>query len=207
MIRLIDEHKDRFGIEPLIGVLRGTDAGFLSVSGYYAAKVRPPSARAVADAALCEQISMVYAHYGVCGVRKLHAALRRDGVLVGRDRVGRLMRRLDLHGVRRGRAKRTTTADTAAARPADPVRWQFHAGPAEPAVGVRPDLPAHLGRLRLSGAGDRHVLPAAGRLGANHPATHRSAAGGLGDGGVGPTASRACGTGWLRPTPTASRIG
>jgi hypothetical protein len=30
MIRFIDEHKDRFGVEPIIGVLRGTDAGFLS---------------------------------------------------------------------------------------------------------------------------------------------------------------------------------
>jgi hypothetical protein len=26
MIRFVDEHKDRFGVEPLIGVLRGTDA-------------------------------------------------------------------------------------------------------------------------------------------------------------------------------------
>jgi hypothetical protein len=41
MIRFVDEHKDRFGVEPIIGVLRGTDAGFLSVYGY-AAKSRPP---------------------------------------------------------------------------------------------------------------------------------------------------------------------
>jgi putative transposase len=128
MIRFVDEHKDRFGVEPLIGVLRATDAGFLSVSGYYAAKTRPPSARSVADAALCEQISAVHeANYSVYGVRKMHDALRRAGVTVGRDHLARLMRRLGLQGVRRGRPKRTTIADTAAARPTDLVRRQFHA--------------------------------------------------------------------------------
>jgi putative transposase len=128
MIRFVDEHKDRFGVEPIVGVLRGTDAGFMSVSGYYAAKTRPPSARAVADAVLCEQITATHAaNYSVYGVRKMHTALHRGGVAVGRDRVARLMRQLGLAGVRRGRPKRTTVADTAAARPADLVRRQFHA--------------------------------------------------------------------------------
>jgi putative transposase len=128
MIRFVDEHRDRFGVEPIIGVLRGTDAGFLSVSGYYAAKSRPPSARTVADAALCGQIAEVHAaNYGVYGVRKMHAALRRDGVQAGRDQIGRLMRHLGLHGVRRGRFKRTTIADHAAFRPADLVRRRFTA--------------------------------------------------------------------------------
>jgi transposase InsO family protein len=98
------------------------------VSGYYATKSRPPSARAVADAKMCEQITAVHeANYGVYGVRKMHAALRRDGVSIGRDRLARLMRQLRLQGVRRGKAKRTTIADLAAARPADLVRRQFHA--------------------------------------------------------------------------------
>jgi putative transposase len=128
MIRFVDEHKDRFGVEPIIGVLRGADAGFLSVSGYYVAKGRPPSARAVRDAALCERIALLHKeNYGVYGVRKMHAALRRDGVEVGRDRVARLMRDLGLHGVRRGRVKRTTTPLPAAARPADLVNRQFSA--------------------------------------------------------------------------------
>jgi transposase InsO family protein len=128
MIRFVDEHKDRFGVEPLIGVLRGTDAGFLSVSGYYAAKTRPPSARSLADAALCEQISAVHqANYSVYGVRKMHDALRRAGVEVGRDHLARLMRQLGLAGVRRGRPRRTTIAASAAARPADLVKRQFTA--------------------------------------------------------------------------------
>lgn len=128
MIRFVEEYKDRFGVEPIIAVLRGTDAGFLSVSGYYAAKVRPPSARSVADAVLGERIRQVHeANYGVYGVRKMHAALRRHGVQVGRDQVGRLMRQLGLQGVRRGRFKRTTVADSAAARPADLVNRTFTA--------------------------------------------------------------------------------
>lgn len=129
MIRFVDEHKDRFGVEPIIGVLRGTDAGFLSVSGYYAAKTRPPSARAVADAALSEQIRQVHQdNYGVYGVRKMNTALHRAGLEIGRDHLARLMRQLGLQGVRRGKPKRTTIADTAAVRPADLVKRQFHAG-------------------------------------------------------------------------------
>ena len=128
MIRFVDEHQDRFGVEPIISVLRATDAGFLSVSGYYAAKTRPPSARAIADAALCEQIAAVHeANYGVYGVRKMHTALRRAGVEIGRDHLARLMRQLGLQGVRRGRPKRTTIADTAVARPADLVKRRFTA--------------------------------------------------------------------------------
>jgi putative transposase len=129
MIRFVDEHKDRFGVEPIIKVLSDTDAGFLSVSGYYAAKTRPPSARSLADAALGEQIAEVHAaNYGVYGVRKMHTALGRAGVQIGRDRLARLMRRLGLHGVRRGKPKRTTIADSTAARPADLVQRRFRAG-------------------------------------------------------------------------------
>jgi putative transposase len=128
MIRYIDEHKDRFGVEPIIAVLRGTDAGFLSVPGYYAAKTRPPSARTQRDAQLKDVIARLHAdNYGVYGVRKMHAALRRDGIAIGRDQTGRLMRELGLAGVRRGKPKRTTIAEAAAARPADLVQRRFSA--------------------------------------------------------------------------------
>ena len=123
MIRFVDEHRDRFGVEPIVSVLRATDAGFLSVSGYYAAKTRPPSARQVADKAWCEQIRAVHeANYSVYGVRKMHDALQRAGAEIGRDHLARLMRELGLQGVRRGWPKRTTIADSNAARPADLVR-------------------------------------------------------------------------------------
>ena len=73
-------------------------------------------------------ITRVHAdNYGVYGVRKMHAALRRDGIDIGRDQTGRLMRELGLAGVRRGKFKRTTIAEAAAARPADLVARQFSA--------------------------------------------------------------------------------
>ena len=128
MIRFIDEHKDRFGVEPIVEVLRDTDAGFLSVSGYYAALRRPLSARAQRDEHLKQRIGQVHRdNYGVYGVRKMHAALTRDGLLVGRDQAGRLMRELGLQGVRRGRPKRTTVVDTSAERAADLVQRKFAA--------------------------------------------------------------------------------
>jgi transposase InsO family protein len=54
-------------------------------------------------------------------------ALRRAGIAIGRDQTGRLMRELGLAGARRGKAKRTTVADLAAARPADLVERHFRA--------------------------------------------------------------------------------
>lgn len=50
----------------------------------------------------------------------MHAALRRDGVEIGRDHTARLMGDLGLAGVRRGNLKRTTLPDDAAARPGEP---------------------------------------------------------------------------------------
>jgi putative transposase len=131
MIRFIDEHKDRFGVEPICRVLSDTAAGFLSDAGYYAAKNRPPSARALRDEQLKAVIAEVHAeNYGVYGVRKMHAALRRRGEQVGRDQVARLMRELGLAGVRRGTIMRTTIAEPGAQRPADLVQRNFTA--AEP---------------------------------------------------------------------------
>jgi putative transposase len=128
MTRFVDEHRDRFGVEPICRVLQGTAAGFLSVSGYYAARSRAPSPRAVRDGELAEAIRRVHAaNYGVYGIRKMHAALRREGLPVGRDRTARLMRRLGLHGVRRGKPARTTTAAAPAACPADLVQRRFSA--------------------------------------------------------------------------------
>lgn len=66
-------------------------------------------------------------NYGVYRVGKMHAALRRDGVVIGRDQTGRLMRELGLAGVRRAKFTRTTIRDDVAARPADLVDREFRA--------------------------------------------------------------------------------
>ena len=75
----------------------------MAPSTYYDTKTRPPSARAVRDAELGPVLRTLWEdNYRVYGVRKLWKAARRAGHDVGRDQVARLMRSLDIHGVRRG---------------------------------------------------------------------------------------------------------
>lgn len=70
----------------------------VSVSGYYAWRKRPPSARAQANSALVEHIRRVHgASRHTYGSRRVHAALRQQGIACNHKRVERLMR---LHGIR-----------------------------------------------------------------------------------------------------------
>lgn len=90
----------------------------VSTSGYYAWLKRAPSARAVADAELTEQITEVHAwSRGTYGAPRVHAELVERGVRVGHNRVARLMRLAGLQGVSRRKGTRTTTR-TASDRPA-----------------------------------------------------------------------------------------
>jgi putative transposase len=122
MIAFIDGHKDRFGVEPICGVLP------IAPSTYHAARRRPSSARAVRDGELKAEIARVHAeHFGVYGARKVWRQLHREGITVARCTVERLMGELGLQGVRRGKTHRTTTPGAAAARPADLVERDFSA--------------------------------------------------------------------------------
>jgi putative transposase len=122
MTRYIDAHRDRFGVEPICRALQ------VAPSVYYAAKRRPPSARAVRDAELAAKIGKVFDdNYQVYGVRKVWKQLQRQGDRVGRDQVARLMRTLGIAGVVRGTTRRTTIADPAAVRAPDLVNRQFTA--------------------------------------------------------------------------------
>jgi putative transposase len=122
MIAYIDANRDRFGVEPICRVLP------IAPSTYYDTRRRPASARAVRDAQLQAEIRRVHAeHFGVYGARKVWRQLHREGISVARCTVERLMRELHLRGVRRGKPHRTTTAEAAAARPADLVERDFSA--------------------------------------------------------------------------------
>jgi putative transposase len=125
-VKFISGHKGRFGVEPICRVL--TEHGCpIAPSTYYDAVRRPPSARTRRDEQLRAAIMRVHAdNYGVCGARKVWLALNREGVPVARCTVERLMRELGLAGARRGKRRRTTVPDPAAARPADLVQRQFH---------------------------------------------------------------------------------
>ena len=119
----IDEHRDVFGVEPICQVLA------VAPSTYYARKTRPASARSLRDRELEPRIQQVFdANYGVYGAEKVWRALRREGVVVARCTVERLMATLGLVGVRRGRRFKTTTRrDERQSKPADLVDRNFAA--------------------------------------------------------------------------------
>lgn len=127
MNMFIDEHRERFGVEPVCRVLKA--AGLQTApSSYYAWRSRPASARSRRDEQLCAEIERVHKeNYGVYGARKVWRQLHREGIVVARCTVERLMRALGLRGVRRGGRTRTTTADPAAQRPADLLQRDFTA--------------------------------------------------------------------------------
>ena len=127
MTAFIDEHRDVFGVEPICQVLP------IAPSTYYtqaARRVDPdlrPN-RAWRDDALCQEIRRVWdENKQVYGVRKVWKQLRREGHGTARCTVERLMRRLGLRGVIRGRTVKTTVSDKATPCPLDKVNRQFRA--------------------------------------------------------------------------------
>jgi putative transposase len=121
-VALIDAHRDRWGVEPICQVLE------VAPSTYYAATSRPSSARRLRDEELKVEIARVHTeNFGVYGVEKIWRQLNREGVRVGRDRVARLMRELNLEGAVRGKRKRTTVAGELDERPSDLVDRNFRA--------------------------------------------------------------------------------
>jgi putative transposase len=121
--RYIDEHRGRFGVEPICRVLD------VSASAYYQRATGERSARVVEDEQLVGRIGELHAlNYYAYGYRKMWLALKRAGEDVGRDRVKRLMRHAGIQGAkRRGKPWRTTVADPSAARSPDLVNRDFSA--------------------------------------------------------------------------------
>lgn len=112
MTSFIDEQRARWGVEPICRTLA------IAPSSYYAARVRPPSARAVRDEALTDTLIRIHrANFGVYGVRKAWRTLGRLGIEAGRDQVARLMRAVGLAGATRTRRIRTTHPAAVSQRP------------------------------------------------------------------------------------------
>jgi len=119
----IDEHRGRFGVEPICRVLG------VSASAYYQRATGQRSARQIEDERLLGRIRELHAaNYYAYGSRRMWKALRRAGEIVGRGRVERLMRTHGLQGAkRRGKPWRTTTPDPFALRRPDLVQRDFSA--------------------------------------------------------------------------------
>ena len=117
MSAFIDEHRDRFGVEPICEVLD------LSASAYYQRASGERSERAVEDERLIARIRQVHEQNFECyGYPRVWHQLGREGEQVGRDRVARLMRQEGIRGAkRRGKPWRTTIPDPQAQRRPDLV--------------------------------------------------------------------------------------
>ncbi len=103
MIDFIDEHRTRWGVEPICRVLP------IAPNTYYPAKNRPLSMRTLRDGDLQVEIWRVWdENFRVYGARKIWIALNRDGIKVASCTVARLMRQLGIRGAVRGKSYRTT---------------------------------------------------------------------------------------------------
>jgi putative transposase len=127
VIAFIDEHRARHGVEPICRVLP------IAPSTYHAHAARRADpgklpARARRDITLRTQIRRVYEeNFRVYGIRKVWRQLLREGIVVARCTVARLMRTMGLQGVVRGKTVRTTISNAAAPCPLDRVNRQFKA--------------------------------------------------------------------------------
>jgi transposase InsO family protein len=123
----VDEHRDAFGVEPICRQLQIAPSGYRR---HVALRRKPEqrSQRVRRDEVLVPEIERVWqANLQVYGADKVWRQLNREGVVVARCTVERLMRRQGLRGVMRGKVVRTTLSDSKAVCPLDRVNRQFKA--------------------------------------------------------------------------------
>jgi putative transposase len=119
----IDEHRERFGVEPICRTLD------VSASAYYERRNGPPSRRAESDEELLCEIRRVHReNYECYGSRRVWKQLLREGIETARCTVERLMRAHGIQGAkRRGKPWRTTRQDPAGQDAPDLVERDFTA--------------------------------------------------------------------------------
>ena len=100
----------------------------------------------------------------VYGADKVWRQLAREGTAAARCAVERLMRRLGLQGVRRGKVVRTTISDNKAPCPLDRVNRQFRAERPNQLWVSDLRLPLDLAGLALCGLRHRCLRPPHRRL-------------------------------------------
>ena len=121
MISFIDEHRTTYGVEPICATLPIAPSTYYEQKVHQADPSRIPE-RVRRDAVLCEEIDWIWRqNQGVYGVRKVWKQLHQEDINVARCTVERVMRKLGLEGVVRGRKPKTTIPDDVAAKPADLV--------------------------------------------------------------------------------------
>lgn len=150
--QLIDRERAHHAVSRLCSVLSVTR------QGYWAWKGRPSSVRRLEDERLKPRILAAWNDsHQTYGAPRLHAELRLgDGLPVGKKRVARLMRELEIQGVSRRRGRvRTTRPDKRAAPAPDLVNRDFSAErPDQTWVADVTYVPTHEGWLFLAAVMD-----------------------------------------------------
>ena len=128
MVAFIDQHRAAYGVESICTQLPIAPATYYEHRARALNAARCP-ARQRRDEMLTGEIRRVWnANFQAYGSRKVWRQLKaREGVVVARCTVERIMRGLGLKGVVRGRAFRVTTQGSAEVRPADLVARNFKA--------------------------------------------------------------------------------
>lgn len=122
MSAFVDEHRDRFGVEPICREIE------TSASAYRARRTRPPSIRAVRDVYLLSEIRRVHeGSDGIYGQFKIWDELNDEGIEVARCTVERLMRANGIEGCSNGKVQVTTRPGISPVAAPDLVRRDFTA--------------------------------------------------------------------------------
>ena len=127
MVSFIDQHRSQYGVEPICAQLP------IAPSTYYLHKARAADPGLIAPRHLRDQELLAHVqrvweeNFRVYGARKMWRQLNREGIRVARCTVARLMWRLGLRGVVRGKKRRTTISDPQQERVPGLVRRQFTA--------------------------------------------------------------------------------
>jgi len=126
MVSFIDTHRATHGVEPICRQLPIAPSMYYEHQARAADPERVP-ARAKRDQALGVDVRRVWdENQQVYGAKKVWQQLHREAIPAARCTVERLMKRLQLQGVRRGGAKCwTTVRDASLAVPTDRVNRQF----------------------------------------------------------------------------------
>ena len=124
-VAFVDQHREQYGVEPICRQIQ------IAPSSYYEHKARERDPDRLPDRIkrymkLEFNIQRVWeGNFRVYGARKVWRQLLREGTSVARCTVERLMKKLGIQGVRRGKKCRTTIADDLLNRPTDKVNRQF----------------------------------------------------------------------------------
>ena len=127
MVTFIEQHRDVYGVEPICAELP------IAPSTYYEYKAREADperlpARHRRDTAMEIEIRRAWEeNFRVYGARKVWKQLNREQIRIARCTTERLMQKLGIQGVKRGKGYQTTIPDDLAARPADLVNRNFTA--------------------------------------------------------------------------------